>query len=45
MRDMKEKYRKRINTNKKLHYKNKDLKMQVQKAEKIITSIKSDSIS
>ena len=45
MQDVEEEYKERINVNKKLHYENEDLKMQVQEAKKIIASIKSNSIS
>ena len=45
MRDIEMEYRERVNANKKMRYEIEDLKMQVQEAEKIIASIKSDFIS
>ncbi|RGB34392.1 hypothetical protein C1646_760590 [Rhizophagus diaphanus] len=44
MQNIEREYREQISTNKKLRFKNKDLKMQLQEAEKKLTSMKSDSI-
>ena len=44
MRDVSLEYNERVNANKKMRYEIKDLKMQVQEAEKELASIKSDSI-
>ena len=45
MQDIEREYRERVNANKKMRYEIEDLKMQVQEVEKIIASLKSDSIS
>jgi len=44
IRDIEKKYRKQVNTNKKMQNEIEDLKMQVRKAEKELASMKSDSI-
>ena len=44
MQDIEREYRERISTNKKLRCENENLKMQLQKAEKKLESMKSDSI-
>ena len=43
MQDIEREYRERISMNKKLRYENKDLKMQLQEAEKELASMKLDS--
>ena len=43
MHDIEKEYRERVNANKKMRYEIKDLKMQVQEAEKELVSMKSDS--
>jgi len=43
MQDIKKEYRERINANKKLHCKIDDLKTQLQKVEKELSSIELDS--
>lgn len=40
MRDINQEYNEQVNANKKIYYKIKDLKMQVQKVEKELASIK-----
>src|SRR6266542_3634691 len=44
MRDVNQEYNERVNANKKMHYENEDLKMQVQEAKKKLASIKSNSV-
>ncbi len=44
MRDVNLEYNEQVNANKKMRYEIKDLKMQVQEAEKELASMKSDSI-